>query len=398
MKLLKNANVKNAVYIGTLCSIAYLMVYVARNILSAVTPKLVESGTVTNEYIGVVSSTFFMFYAVGQLVNGILGDKIKGKYMVSLGFLLAGISNLCFMFFMKSLAAASLVYGLFGFFLSMIYAPMVKTISENTNLLHAERCNLALSFAALFGTPAAGLIAGLFMWRTSFWLVCVLLWLMAVLYFVVNKGLERTGAIKYNQYERKVKQKQKGGVQLLLQRGIIPFTIISALTGIVRTSVVFWLPTYISQHLGFSADIAAFIFTVVTAAISVSTFFAMFVYERLHRNMKRTILLSFLLAAVSFAALFFIKIPFLNVLFITIAIMASNSASTMIWVVYCPGLRDTGMVSTATGYLDFISYMAGAVSNVIFANAVSAIGWGNLILVWLGLMAAGVVTSLTTSK
>lgn len=398
MKLLKNANVKNAVYIGTLCSIAYLMVYVARNILSAVTPKLVESGTVTNEYIGVVSSTFFMFYAVGQLVNGILGDKIKGKYMVSLGFLLAGISNLCFMFFVKSLAAASLVYGLFGFFLSMIYAPMVKTISENTNLLHAERCNLALSFAALFGTPAAGLIAGLFMWRTSFWLVCVLLWLMAVLYFVVNKGLERTGAIKYNQYERKVKQKQKGGVQLLLQRGIIPFTIISALTGIVRTSVVFWLPTYISQHLGFSADIAAFIFTVVTAAISVSTFFAMFVYERLHRNMKRTILLSFLLAAVSFAALFFIKIPFLNVLLITIAIMASNSASTMIWVVYCPGLRDTGMVSTATGYLDFISYMAGAVSNVIFANAVSAIGWGNLILVWLGLMAAGVVTSLTTSK
>ena len=398
MKLLKNANVKNAVYIGTLCSIAYLMVYVARNILSAVTPKLVESGTVTNEYIGVVSSTFFMFYAVGQLVNGILGDKIKGKYMVSLGFLLAGISNLCFMFFMKSLAAASLVYGLFGFFLSMIYAPMVKTISENTNLLHAERCNLALSFAALFGTPAAGLIAGLFMWRTSFWLVCVLLWLMAVLYFVVNKGLERTGAIKYNQYERKVKQKQKGGVQLLLQRGIIPFTIISALTGIVRTSVVFWLPTYISQHLGFSADIAAFIFTVVTAAISVSTFFAMFVYERLHRNMKRTIFLSFLLAAVSFAALFFIKIPFLNVLLITIAIMASNGASTMIWVVYCPGLRDTGMVSTATGYLDFISYMAGAVSNVIFANAVSAIGWGNLILVWLGLMAAGVVTSLTTSK
>ena len=115
MKLLKNANVKNAVYIGTLCSISYLMVYVARNILSAVTPKLVESGTVTNEYIGVVSSTFFMFYAVGQLVNGILGDKIKGKYMVSLGFLLAGISNLCFMFFMKSLAAASLVYGLFGF-------------------------------------------------------------------------------------------------------------------------------------------------------------------------------------------------------------------------------------------------------------------------------------------
>ena len=43
MKLSKNA--KNAVYIGTLCSISYLAVYIARNILSAVTPQMVEGGS-----------------------------------------------------------------------------------------------------------------------------------------------------------------------------------------------------------------------------------------------------------------------------------------------------------------------------------------------------------------
>jgi len=66
----------------------------------------------------------------------------------------------------------------------------------------------------------------------------------------------------------------------------------------------------------------------------------------------------------------------------------------MLWSRYCPSLRDTGMVSSATGFLDFLSYMAAAAANLIFANAASAIGWGNLILVWLGLMIVGVVIML----
>ena len=71
-----------------------------------------------------------------------------------------------------------------------------------------------------------------------------------------------------------------------------------------------------------------------------------------------------------------------------------NAAATMLWSRYCPSLRDTGMVSTATGFLDFVSYSAAAAANLIFANAVTDIGWGNLILVWMGLMVIGVIVAL----
>ena len=52
------------------------------------------------------------------------------------------------------------------------------------------------------------------------------------------------------------------------------------------------------------------------------------------------------------------------------------------------------MVSGATGFLDFISYMAASASNKIFDNAVDGIGWANLILVWLGLMVLGILVAL----
>ena len=77
-----------------------------------------------------------------------------------------------------------------------------------------------------------------------------------------------------------------------------------------------------------------------------------------------------------------------------LAVMGSNGAASMLWSRYCPSLRDTGMVSSATGFLDFLSYIAAAISSFAFANAVSDIGWGNLILVWFGLALCGVIVSL----
>ena len=204
--------------------------------------------------------------------------------------------------------------------------------------------------------------------------------------------LEKKGIVRYNQYK---KEKGTGvGMRVLIQRRIIKYTIVSLLTGVIRTSVVFWLPTYISQYLEFRADQSASIFSVVTFVISMTAFIALFVYECLGRDMNKTILLAFTTSALAFMGVYLVRQPVVNIILMVVAIMASNSAACMLWSRYCPSLRDTGMVSGATGFLDFVSYMAAAASSVIFANAVSLIGWKKLILVWFGLMVVGIVFSL----
>ena len=129
-----------------------------------------------------------------------------------------------------------------------------------------------------------------------------------------------------------------------------------------------------------------------------TSFVAVFIYERLHRNMDQTILLMFSNAAVFFTLTDLVKMPMVNMVCIVLAIMSSNGAATMLWSRYCPSLRDTGMVSSATGFLDFLSYMAAATANLIFANAATTIGWGLLILVWVGLMLVGVTIALPYEK
>ena len=61
--VIRSKNVLNAIYIGMLCSVAYLAVYFARNLLGAVTPEMLEGGY-TEQYIDKVSSAYFVYYAL----------------------------------------------------------------------------------------------------------------------------------------------------------------------------------------------------------------------------------------------------------------------------------------------------------------------------------------------
>ncbi len=395
MNILKNENVKRAVKIGTLCSVSYLAVYFARNVLSAVTPQMVNEGVYTKEIIGDLSSLYFIFYAVGQLINGVIGDKIKSRYMISFGLILAGVCAFIFPF-VNNVFIVKYIYGLSGFFLAMIYGPMTKVVSENTDPVYATRCSLGYTFASFFGSPLAGFTAMFLMWRNVFTLSSGILILMGLICFFTFLLFEKQGIVKYNQY--KIEKKEGGGVGLLIKRSIIKFTLISVITGVIRTTVVFWLPTYINERLGFTPEEAAGIFTIATLFISMTTFIAIFVYERLGYNMDLTITIMFTTSAIAFLFTYFIKLPFFNIVTLVIAIMASNGAATMLWSRYCPSLRDTGMVSTATGFLDFMSYMSASASSTIFANLVTKTGWGNIVLIWFSLMIAGIVVSLPFNK
>ena len=391
-KLKISAAAQKAILIGGMCSISYLAVYLARNILGTVSPQMIEDGFFTTEQIGKLSSIYFITYAVGQLINGAIGDKIKAKYMISFGLILAGICNILFATLSGSVLLAYVSYGLTGFFLSMIYGPMTKVVAENTEPIYATRCSLGYTFASFFGSPLAGVLAALLSWQSVFTSSSAVLLIMGFICFTVFTAFEKKGLIEYNKYQTKA---QKGcNIRVLIQHQIIKFTLISIITGVIRTTVVFWLPTYLSQYLGFTSETSALIFTAATFIISLAPFVAIFIYERLDNNMDLTILIAFVASSVFFLMVYLWKQPTANIVFMVLAILSSNLASSMMWSRYCPSLRDTGMVSSATGFLDFVSYMAASVSSTLFANAVASVGWGNLILIWLALMVFGIVIAL----
>lgn len=394
MKLSSGA--KKAFLLGSLCSISYLAVYVAKGALSAAGPGMTQSGAFTTAQIGTFSSIYFIVYAIGQLINGAIGDKIKAKYMISFGLMLASTGFLLLPTLKDMPNYAYIAYGASGFFMAMIYGPMTKVVAENTEPVYATRCSIGYTMASFLGSPAAGVLASVLAWPWVFRSTGSILLIMGAVAFICFTAMERKGIVKYGQYTRK--KGEKGSIGVLVKRQIIKFTFIAILTGVVRTSVVFWMPTYISQHLGFAPEKATLIFSVASFFFSFSAINAIVIYEKLKRNMDLTILLGFIAATIFFLLVFFVKQPILNVICLSIAILGNNLAASLMWSRYCPSLYDTGMVSTATGFLDACSYLAAATSSKIFANAAGTLGWGVLIMVWCGLMCCGIVVALPWKK
>lgn len=383
---------KKAFLLGGMCSISYLAVYVAKGALSAASPGMTAEGAFTTAQIGTLSSIYFIVYAFGQLINGAIGDKIKAKYMISFGLILASAGFVLLPMLKDLPNYAYIAYASAGFFLAMIYGPMTKVVAENTEPVYATRCSIGYTMASFLGSPAAGVMASMMVWPWVFRSSGIFLMFMGAVAFLCFSVMEKKGIVKYGQYARK--KGEKGSIKVLLKRQIVKFTFIALITGVVRTSVVFWMPTYISQHLHFAPEKATLIFSVASFAFSFSPINAIVIYEKLKRNMDHAILLGFVTSAVFFLLVFFVQQPIVNVICMSIAILGNNLASSLMWSRYCPSLYDTGMVSTATGFLDFCSYMAASASSKLFASAAGTLGWSVLILVWMGLMCCGITVAL----
>jgi len=390
MTIFKTKDAKNAFGIGATCFLAYVACYFARNLLGVASPYMIEESFYDITYIGLLSTVNMFCYAVGQLVNGIIGDKICAKLMVSGGLFLSGI---CYgvMVFSQDKIIVTLMYSLSGFFLSMLFAPMTKTIAENTRPVYTIRCSLGLTFASLVGPPIAGMFAIIFHWKIVFIICAFALMSVGVFCFLCFSVFEKKSIVQYRQ--RKKMSEKGGSIKVLIKHSIITFSFVAILTGIVRTSVVFWIPTYLSQYLELSTTSATSIFTVMSVAQASAPYINMvLVYDKLlKKNISRTLSVMFTVSTFSFLMMYILHIDILNILFLFLAVLSANGASAVLWNAYCPSLKDTGMVSSATGYLDFLSYAAAALANQLFANAVSQIGWGNLILIWSGLMLVGII-------
>lgn len=388
--IFKTQDAKNAFAIGAICTLGYVTCYFAKNLLGVVSPYMIEAKIYDIQYIGLLSTINMVSYAIGQLINGAIGEKLKAKYMIGCGLTFAGACYLIMSFFAQKDIVA-IAYCLSGFFLAMLFAPMVKLISENTQSVYTIRCCLGLSFGSYVGTPIAGLLAIVFQWKTVMVICGLSMIVMGVLSFMLFHRYEHIGNIRQKESQKKIKQ--SNCVKILLQNGIVKFSFVAILTGIVRTSVVFWIPTYLSQYLSLPTASATSIFTLMTLAQSAAPYINMvLIYNMvLKKNMNRMLFVMFSICTLSFAIMYFVPYTVVNVVFLFLAVLAANGGSSVIWNAYCPSLKETGMVSTATGYLNFLSYVAAAVANQLFANAVSDIGWGNLILVWGGLMLAGVL-------
>ncbi len=385
---------KRAAGLGAISIFSYLASYFLRNLLSVATPNMLASGEYTAEFIGLLSSAYFLTYAIGQFLNGIIGDMMNPKYMIGIGLCFAGTVSLVFSF--VPLAWMQVVcFAAMGFGLSMIRGPIMKMISENLPQNYARTVCTCLSVASFSGPLIASAFAMIFQqWSLMFTISGILTLAIAMIAFITLTVFEKKQIFVF-QNHRGVSL--KGYLSLFRLDNFVFYLIVGGVVEIAGSAITFWIPTYLSDALHFDIIASNVIYSVISVISALAPFLTLFLFKLLKERDVAMIRAGFLISVVFFLMMLVMPSPWLRALALLIAKLSLSCCSSVLWSIYIPGMGSTGKVSGINGIINCIGYLSAAVANAVFAKLLN-MSWSGVICVWCGIAAIGLIASLILAK
>lgn len=395
MQIKNKAEFSKALQIGIACVSSYMVSYYMRNVLSVTSPEMLSSGAFTKEFLGTLSSIYMFIYATGQLINGVVGDIVKPKLMITGGMLLCAVASI--LFSITAVPAVQIaLFALIGFSLSMLRGPLVKTISENTQPNHSRVICTFFSCAGFTGPLIASLISMFFDWRKTFMIAGAIAFVVGLLVYIVFTSFERKGRITYAFSERS--NGFKSVFKVFTLRHFLFYLFVGALAEISAASINFWLPTYFTEQLCIGENASKIIFSAMSFIKCTTPFITLILFHAFKEKDIKMIRFSFAFSTLFFMGMRFINIPHINILCLLLAQMSIGTASSLLWSIYIPSQRESGMVSTINGVFDFSGYLFASIANTIFAQTINGLGWNGIIIMWACMTAAGTVVAVVTRQ
>jgi len=167
----------------------YLFFYTGRQTFGFAIPGIEEELGISKTTLGWASAALLWSYAVGQTINGNLGDKYGGRRLMSLGALLSCALN-WITSFGQSFASLTIPWAMNGYAQSMGWAPGSRVLSSWWPLSDRGKVYGAYVFAAGMASVLAFTTSTLILefnlgWRWIFRVPVLLLLVGGVTYYIV---------------------------------------------------------------------------------------------------------------------------------------------------------------------------------------------------------------------
>lgn len=258
-----------------LCFFGWILMYADRTILNPVMGNIGKQFGLNNAQLGLISSVFFLAYAVTQIPFGVLGDKYGRKLMIALGFILFGVTT-----YFSGLAVSFGVFLLFriltgvgeGAFYGPAYAMARESIPTKKLTLGTAIINSGMAF----GTSGGFILSSKLVlengehWSKPFFIMAIPTVIVGILFYVMlkEKVIRPEDQVKKN-VEQKLNKEvvvDKGKVSLksiFTNRNLIVSFILCFCSIYANFVIITWLPQFLRVERGFAGTSVGFISSLV---------------------------------------------------------------------------------------------------------------------------------------
>ena len=366
--------------------LAYASAYIGRYNYSAVMGAITAENSLSLSAAGAVSTGYFICYAVGQIVFGLLSQSVSPYAMILIGLCGSGLCNLGAGAFSTSFMG--LLWGANGLFQAMIWPPIVRLFAESMPLERQKHACVSINSTTPAGTLAAYALSAVLLqladWHHVFFSCGGLLLGMAAVFWLGTAPLRRATA--YAPQPEFQKQKGTGnGPAALLAAGLGAMLLPVLLHGELKDGVTNWVPSLIQSNFGISPAFSAAVAMALPLVNLSGAYLSGWLNEHCTHNELKTAGVLFALASVCLLAL---PLAVRTSLLLAVLLLAVTTASmlgvnTMFINVILVKAGRHGGASMLSGTLNAVTYLGAAAATWGIGAAAEGCGWNAVFLLWL---------------
>ena len=373
--------------------IVYAASYFIRTCYAASIVSISEEGIFNKGEIGLIGTAFFICYGVGQLISGLIGDKINPFIMIICGSMAGAVS--CFaMAFANRLVLMLLIWAANGFFQSMLWSPILRVFSETIEKGLRKKAVLNIALSLPIGTICAYLVSTVIIkylnWKYVF--VCGGVLSFAASSLVICTTVYTKKYIVKTKIQTPVvnskfdnKHSKSGFLSLAMLSGLFIIMIPSFLHGMMRDGITNWVPTMIGETYGTSPSFSVFLTMLLPIFNAFGAYAVTPLYKKLGENEMKT---AGIMGAVALIPLFVLLLMDKLSVYVIIILLAFTTsimyALNYIIISLVPvKFSKYSNTSSVSGVLNSAAHIGGAISSYGFGAVAEKSGWNSVIMIWI---------------
>ncbi|HHW31794.1 MAG TPA: MFS transporter [Clostridiaceae bacterium] len=391
-----------------LCWLAYSCIYFGRVNLSIALPYIENSFQLSRTEVGLIGSLFFWIYGIGQLTNGYIGDRLSGRFMVFTGLIVTAISNILFGF-SNNYYLMLVLWGVNGYFQSMLWGPMAKTLSNWYPQSKMNGVVVAISTSMIAGYSLSWSISGNiishFSWRWVFIIPGLIILLYSFIWLTKtadnpkDAGFEITDNIIEHSSDIKEEElnKEYSGISLLsfINKTKLWLIVVACFAqGIIKEGVGLWTPTFVMETHNIDIVSTGFAISIIPFINLAGMLFAGWLNKQFKYKEKITIISLFAFGIAMLAGLITFGRLGLTwaLLFLSLSSGAMYGVNVLLIGLIPMKYAKYNKVSSVAGFLDFCSYIATGIAASLTGLIVEYFGWFGVMFTWMLIAMAGIIS------
>jgi sugar phosphate permease len=304
--------------------VTYASFYLGRVNFSAAIPSLMNENGWTRANLGMVGTCFFWSYAIGQFINGQMGDRLGARLYVTIGLVISAIMNISFGF-SDTILQMSFIWAINGYFQSLGWPLMVKTLANWFPVVLRGKISGLLGTSYIIGGAISVSVAGFtikhYGWRFGFILPGLLLFVFSVNWAVRARNTPLT-AIR-SEESRYIEtftadlleaKTDYPGLRYTLSQTVGNWNVWLMGFGlffvnIVRYGFLMWAPTYLFETQAAAIDKAAYSSAILPIAGSIGAISAGWVSDKIFQSRRAPVACIYMVLAGILAWVYRFVIP-----------------------------------------------------------------------------------------